>query len=61
MAPGVFEGILRSEHEFIFPSRQVFVKKGVETPKNRVFWPFFEKLWNKQKSLLLEIDNKNLK
>jgi len=43
MAPSVSEWIFRAKHEFRvknIPSRHVFEKKGVETPKNSVFGHF---------------------
>ena len=43
IAPGVFEGILRTEHEFKnFLSRQVFEKKRGLTLKNSVFGHFWK-------------------
>ena len=43
MGPSDPEGNFRAKHESEFknfPSRQVFEKKGVETPKNSVFGHF---------------------
>ena len=45
LAPGVSEGISRTEHEHDFPSRQILDKKASETPKNRIF-SLFEKLYS---------------
>ena len=67
MALGVSEGILRTKHESRFknfPSRQVFEKKGDETPKNSVFGHFWKivKLNTDvlEPSILSELDNWSL-
>ena len=62
MAPGISESILRGEYESEnFPSRQVFEKKGVETPKNSVlghFWKIVElNTGMLEPSQLSQIDN----